>query len=68
MFVFSSVLLGTIGLATALPGCGGGGGSGEVSSTGEVKIAPPTNPKPDAVPVQDEYKNLSPAGKAAPGK
>jgi hypothetical protein len=61
---FSVATLGLGGLAMALPGCGGGG-SQEVSSTGEVKIVQPPDASKDSPPVQEEYKNLSPAGKAA---
>jgi hypothetical protein len=60
---FSGVFVGMVGLAAALPGCGGGGAQ-ETLSTGEVKIAPTVNPKPGAVPVQEEYKNMDPSGKA----
>jgi hypothetical protein len=59
----SAMILGLGGLAMVLPGCGGGG-PGEVSSTGEVKIIPPTNASKENPGVQDEYKNLDPAGKA----
>jgi hypothetical protein len=62
-FWFSVVTLGLGGLAMFLPGCGGGG-PGEVSSTGEVKIIPPANASKENPGVQEEYKNLDPAGKA----
>jgi hypothetical protein len=42
-------------LMLALPGCGGGGGQ-TTGASGETKIAPPVNPAPGSVPVEDEYK------------
>jgi len=47
-------------LTTALPGCGGGQ---ETGPNGEVKVAPPLNPAPGVVPVEDEYKQQAPAKK-----
>ena len=49
-------------LAAGLAGCGGA--AQETLPTGEVKIVPPLNPKGDAGPVTEEYKSLSPSGKA----
>jgi hypothetical protein len=61
---FAGVLLGMIGLAAALPGCGAGGGGSATGPQPETKIAPPENAPAGSVSVQEEYKNLSPAGKA----
>jgi hypothetical protein len=64
-FAFSAVLLGTCGLCAGLSGCGAGGGGGGAAGPGaEVKIVPPENPAPTSPPVSEEYKSLSPAGKA----
>jgi hypothetical protein len=59
---FSGILLGMSGLA--VPGCGSGGGGGGTGPNPEVKIQAPENAPAGSVSVQDEYKNLSPAGKA----
>jgi hypothetical protein len=62
MIWFSVTFLGVTGLAMALSGCGEG--AKETLPTGEVKIAPPDNPKPGVGPVSEEYKNMAPgAGK-----
>jgi hypothetical protein len=61
---FAVVVLGMSGLVTALPGCGSGGGGGTTGPGVETKIAAPENAAPGSVGVQEEYKNLSPAGKA----
>jgi hypothetical protein len=63
---FCFVVLGMSGLVTALPGCGSGGGGGAAGPGAETKIAAPENPAPGSPPggVQEEYKSLSPAGKA----
>jgi hypothetical protein len=53
------------GLVAALPGCGGGPGQPAGPAPGkEVQIVHPADAKPDNPPVSEEYKNLSPAGKA----
>jgi len=65
MILVSGLLLGMTGLVTVLPGCGSGAGGGGGGGGGdEVKIAPAVNPAKDTVPVSEEYKSLSPAGKA----
>jgi hypothetical protein len=61
---FSAVLLGMSGLAAALPGCGSGGGGAPSGPGVETKIEPPVNAPAGSGSVQEEYKNLSPAGKA----
>ena len=48
-------------LTTSLAGCGGGQ---EVGPDGQVKVAPVLNPAPGVVPIEDEYKQQPPAGKA----
>jgi hypothetical protein len=62
MVYLSGALLVMIGLAATLTGCGGGGAQ-ETLPTGEVKIEPPANSASGAGSVQDEYKNMAPAGK-----
>jgi hypothetical protein len=54
------VLVGLVGLVSALPGCGGN--EQETLDTGEIKITAPVNPAPKSVPVQEEYKSMDPAG------
>jgi hypothetical protein len=61
---FTALFLGVSGLAMTLSGCGGDGAQ-EKTSSGEVKIAPVENPKGESLPVNEEFKKLSPAGKAA---
>jgi hypothetical protein len=52
-----------LALASALPGCGDGmARSGDTTETGEIKIEGPVNPAPKSTPVQEEYKNMDPAG------
>jgi hypothetical protein len=45
-----------------LPGCGSG--AQETGPGGEVKITPVVNPAPGAVPIEEEYKKMDPAGQA----
>jgi len=47
-------------LTMGLTGCGGGQ---EVGPDGQVKVAPPLNPAPGVVPIEDESKQQAPAGK-----
>jgi hypothetical protein len=61
---YSGALVGMSGLALVLPGCGAGGGGGGTGPAEEVKIQAPENAPAGSVGVQEEYKNLSPAGKA----
>jgi hypothetical protein len=61
IFGVSGVLMVLSALTMGLPGCGGG--AQETGPTGEVKLAPVTNPAPGVVPVDEEYKQQTPAAK-----
>jgi len=54
----SGVLMVMGALVIALPGCGGG--AQETGPTGEVKLAPVTNPAPGVVPLDQETADQSP--------
>jgi len=53
----SGILMGVIGLATVLPGCGGGaGGGGTTAPNEEVKIEPPKDASGKEIKISDETK------------
>ena len=55
---FAGVLLALGALSMALPGCGGG----QTTGTGaNVQNAPPVNPAPGAVPIDQESSPTNPA-------
>jgi len=61
MTCFLGVLLGMSGLVLTISGCGPSGGQTGGGPSPEVKSIPPVG---SSTPVSEEYKNLSPAGKA----
>jgi hypothetical protein len=58
MILWSGALLALGVPSMALPGCGGGQGTGP---GGEVKIEPPVNPAPGVVPIEEESSPTNPA-------
>jgi len=51
-------------MATLTLGLNGCGGTQETNPDGSIKAAPVLNPAPGVVPIEEEYKQQSPAGKA----
>jgi len=59
---FSGILMGVIGLATLLPGCGGGGGAGKTTGPNpEVEIVPPKDAQGKTYSLEDETRPRAPA-------
>jgi hypothetical protein len=52
----SGILMGVIGLAVVLPGCGGGGTTTTGSPTEEVKLEPPKDAAGKEIKISDETK------------
>jgi len=55
---FSGILLGMIGLAILLPGCGSGGGPGNTTGPNpEVKVVEPVDAQGKTISISDETKS-----------
>jgi len=59
---FSGILMGVIGMAILLPGCGAGGGAGNTTGPNpEVEIVQPKDAQGNTISITDETKTPSAA-------